>query len=87
MPPIVGRYDRNVAKEIIARIYHADILYQQYNQTEKPVVFMSKDLLSILAAELPDSTRIFDHAVDVEVCGHKVKIAMGTDVLYVGFEI
>lgn len=82
-----GRFNKERAEEIIYRIYKADILHETYHRPEKPVVFMSRDILAVLTAELPDRAIVLAYAIDIEICGYKVKLADGIGVLYIGFEI
>jgi hypothetical protein len=53
----------------------------------KPVVFISSDLLAVLAAVSTEALRCVPYPKVGTICGYEIKTITGTDELYIGFKI
>ena len=73
------------ADQYIERILFGAAMFENYGMGARMVVFMSCDVLSVLA-------RGSDRAIYVNreyqtVCGHRVEMVMGTGKLYLGLDL
>ena len=73
--------------KIIERILLGASRFQMHGEIEKPTVFMSSDMITDLKNHLECwRPADFDHGIET-VCGYNVKLAVGKNVLYMGFEL
>lgn len=87
----IERYDdypkiKKQAEQILDRIMLAVELCDQ-RTARKPVVVMSQDNLSILCKGLPDIQRVYARSRRMEIAGQEVILTLGTNKLFIGFEI
>lgn len=89
----IERYDdypkiKKQAEQILDRIMLAVALCEQSHRTAKtPVVVMSQDILSVLCNGLPDIQRVYARSRRMEIAGQEVILTLGTNKLFIGFEI
>lgn len=88
---MIERYDdypkiKKQAEQILDRIMLAVALCDQ-RTARKPVVVMSQDILSVLVKGLPDIQRVYVRSRRMEIAGQDVILALGTNKLFIGFEI
>lgn len=61
--------------------------YFEYYVRIKPTVFMSHDVLAIVARGSRDAITSYKYGEPLTVCGYALKMALGENVLYFGYEL
>ena len=79
---------RTKADQIVERIMaQAYYLENRVPYGSAPVVFISNDLLAVLASISTDALRVLPYPKVYKICGYEIKPITGKDELYIGFEI
>lgn len=82
--------DYEVAKERADRILDTilqGVSYFEYYVRIKPTVFMSHDVLAIVARYRNEAITSYKYGEPLTVCGYELKLALGKNMLYLGYQL
>lgn len=78
---------KNQAEQYIYKILLGAQFFEFHGQTTKPTVFMSMDIMAVIAKGA--NTEIYHHKYNepYSILGYPLKITTGTNELYIGFNL
>ena len=80
--------EQEQALRYIERIHYGVALWGRWHGTSrKPIIFMSEDVMAIIAMASNELVCYKYRPSDIiRVCGYDVKLVLGKEELYIGFE-
>lgn len=74
------------ADRILDTILQGASYFEHYVQI-KPTVFMSYDVLAIVARTRNEAITSYKYGEPITVCGYDLKLVLGKDMLYLGYQL